>query len=136
MLKLVDERNEVVDWLDYYRQMDREEEMHVTESISKFKAQHSIAEMMSHLKLKHGKKEKGSKKDKSSKSSKNSQEANQDDGHESLSSTSSSKSTTGKKKLGIFGTFRKKSSKSKNKPASELFDEDKDIDESASVAEK
>jgi hypothetical protein len=36
MLKLVDERNEVVDWLDYHRQLDREEDLHVSNSLTRF----------------------------------------------------------------------------------------------------
>ncbi|CAG7818308.1 unnamed protein product [Allacma fusca] len=36
LLKIVDERNEVVDWLDFHRQLDREEDMHVSQSLTSF----------------------------------------------------------------------------------------------------
>lgn len=37
----MDERNEVVDWLDFHRQLDREEDMHVSQSLSSFSSMNS-----------------------------------------------------------------------------------------------
>lgn len=130
----MDERNEVVDWLDYYRQMDREEEMHVSKSINEFKNKTSIPEMMSHLKLK-SKKDKGKKeeKDKSKSGSKSSKNTSKVEDVESSSTSAKSikKSKDGKHStLGIFSTLRKKSSKKQSKT---VVDEDKDIDESNHV---
>jgi len=42
LLKLVDERNEVVEWLDYHRQLDREEDMLLSKSITEFTQSNSI----------------------------------------------------------------------------------------------
>jgi len=36
LLKLVDERNEVVEWLDYHRQLEKEEEMLLSKSLTEF----------------------------------------------------------------------------------------------------
>jgi hypothetical protein len=36
LLKLVDERNEVVDWLDFHRIVEREEDIRVSNSLSSF----------------------------------------------------------------------------------------------------
>lgn len=147
----MDERNEVVDWLDYYRQMDREEEMQVSQSITKFKSHnnHSISDMMSHLKLRPSKKDKDKSKKakgssgKISKSCQNHNTAEEGGGHES--SSSSAKSSSGKKKLGIFGTFRKKSGKSSKNinvgsgevapatPTDMGVNEDKDVDKNGTV---
>ncbi len=123
--------------------MDREVEMQVSQSITKFKSHHVISEMVSHLKLRPSKKDKDKSKkakgssEKTSKSGQNHNTVEEGGGHES--STSSTKSSTGKKKLGIFGTFRKKSGKSiKNTSAGSGevaratstvvgFDEEKDV---------
>ncbi|CAL8144119.1 unnamed protein product [Orchesella dallaii] len=144
LLKLVDERNEVVDWLDYYRQMDREEEMQVSKSINQFKSHTSgIAEMVSHLKLKTKKDKKGKEdKDKSKhsgsantsssslKSSKSFKEEAQGSSSKQSKKKDKDKHSSG---LGLFSTLRKKTSKKHSKT---VVDEDKDVDESVVVVSK
>ncbi|XP_035704896.1 F-actin-monooxygenase MICAL3 isoform X2 [Folsomia candida] len=42
LLKLVDERNEVVEWLDYHRQQEREEELMLAKSITQFSTSKTV----------------------------------------------------------------------------------------------
>jgi hypothetical protein len=62
VLKLVDERNEVVEWLDYHRQLDREEDMLVSKSLSEYSSSSKIVEPMPDASPKSKSKSKAEKK--------------------------------------------------------------------------
>jgi len=108
MLRLVDERNEVVEWLDYHRQLEKEEELQVAKSITEFSVVRNtpspVLNAIEPISTGQGKKTKTkSKEDKASKKAEKGKKSKGDDGLKKKDS---------KSKLGLFTKKFTKSPKS------------------------